>query len=753
MRKFKRIGVLLFASLLGVSLFLSANPLARGLPRPGSVVQIIEALGMGDIIVDDFNSDGLDDLAVASYTHDAVFLYFQGPNGLPAYPTTWIPTLAPSKISSGDVTSDGESDLIVLSEDQISVYERQFLDQFALTTTLFVNHPRDVAVGDYGLDGRNDIFVTGAFGTTIFFQDPSIPGLFNPDRKLNIPDAAGDSLSLARINDDDLIDFVVASPYHLASYIQIDLIFEISSTVMLDRMDYNPEYMSVGDVNSDNRVDIIIPRPSYRDDPPGILKILFSNVSCEFSLSDAIDIYGNVSTSALVDFEKDGTSEILVSLTDGNLSVVSQSSGFTLQTPPFITMTEPEGVRLLASGDFNEDSLEDVAVRVAGFVLVFFMEDFPAKLVMPIPSTFHLNEGETRDELIDLRQYFYDDYGTLIFALIFEEDPSNLDATLNGHFLGFKASSGWSGSLKFQVDAWDGNPRNDPTKSNVFSVWVNGVPRIVSVPPAEADVQSEYSYQIIVEDNYPEWDTIMYKLIIGSEGMRIDENGLLTWTPTDSGTKTVRIEVRDVFGLSDVQTFTIEVAPVPAPPPVLPPETPYVAGATVATLSAIAIAAIISENVKFALFLLFAPLYSKIRRERVLDHFIRGQIYGYILANPGEHYNAIKHALNLTNGSLAHHLKTLEREEFIKSRKFGLYRRFYPKHMRIPDDGDFRMNTMQKHIVDVINENPGISQKEIAKAMNVTPPTVNYHIGILASAKMIRVVRQGRKTQCFVDRS
>ncbi|MCK4367791.1 MAG: helix-turn-helix transcriptional regulator, partial [Thermoplasmata archaeon] len=71
----------------------------------------------------------------------------------------------------------------------------------------------------------------------------------------------------------------------------------------------------------------------------------------------------------------------------------------------------------------------------------------------------------------------------------------------------------------------------------------------------------------------------------------------------------------------------------------------------------------------------------------------------------------------------------------------------------IPEDGDFRMNNIQSNIVDFIDENPGISQKEIAQAMNVTPPTVNYHIGILASAKMIRVVREGRRTNCFIDRS
>lgn len=761
MRRFKKAAAIPFALLLAFSVFMSASPLAEGLPHPKEIPQQIDAEGMGAMIIEDLNSDGLDDLAVCGYAMGMVFVYFHreiaGGEPLPPFPDERIFTPFPSRIAAGDVTSDGKSDLVILGENQIRIYQQTPPNSFEFLIQLDLSDARDIAIGDSGPDGLNDIFVTGRLGTTVFFQEP-IPTRFHPLHNHFIPDAAGDSLTLTRINDDDFLDLVVASQSQIVTFMHIATNeYGINSTLELDTMDYNPEYLLVGDVNSDNLVDIVISRPRYDDDKNGMVKIFLSDPSHGYSPSDAIEVLADVSTLTLVDFEDDGTSEILLSLMDGNLYVMSQSSGFALPASPLITLSEPVcepgSVRLLASNDFNLDSRRDIAVRVPGFVLLFLMEDSPVELTMPIPSNFHLNEGETRHNLIDLRQYFSDDYGILDFRLIFEEDDSKLDAILSGHFLDFRAASGWSGSLTFQVEASDLNPMNRPAKSNVFSVWVNDAPRIVSTPPTTADIGSEYSYQIIVDDDYPEWDTTRFKLTSGSEGMKIDENGLLTWTPRDSGIKRVQIEVRDVFGLSDVQTFEIDVPPLPPPPPALPPETPYVTGTAAVALTAVAVAALISENIKWALLLLFLPLYSKIRRERVLDHFIRGQIYGYILANPGEHYNAIKQALNLTNGSLAHHLKTLEREEFVKSRKYGLYRRFYPKHMRIPDDGGFRMNPIQKHIMGLIGQNPGISQKEIARAINITPPTVNYHIGILASAKLIHVVRNGRKTQCFVDRS
>jgi uncharacterized membrane protein/DNA-binding MarR family transcriptional regulator len=152
--------------------------------------------------------------------------------------------------------------------------------------------------------------------------------------------------------------------------------------------------------------------------------------------------------------------------------------------------------------------------------------------------------------------------------------------------------------------------------------------------------------------------------------------------------------------------------------------------------------------------LLFIPLYTKIKKDDVLDHFLRGQVYGYIKANPGEHYNSIKKALSLKNGTLVYHLKTLEREEFIKSIADGRFKRFYPKEMKVPEPSDelvLRMNHIQHEILRIIRENAGITQKEIAAKIGLSTPTIHYHINIMMSARVINVKRVGRETQCFVE--
>jgi len=185
----------------------------------------------------------------------------------------------------------------------------------------------------------------------------------------------------------------------------------------------------------------------------------------------------------------------------------------------------------------------------------------------------------------------------------------------------------------------------------------------------------------------------------------------------------------------------------PAPP--VAPET--IAGGTVIMTVAVAgVAAAWTETGRFKLMWLFwVPLYTKLKRTSILDHFVRGQVYGYIKANPGEHYNAIKKALALKNGTLVYHLQTLEREEYIKSVSDGRYKRFYPAGMKVPEEPLVRLNKIQEIILRLIGDRPAISQKEIADQIGLSGATINYHINVMLKANVIKMEKLGRTTHCY----
>jgi len=148
---------------------------------------------------------------------------------------------------------------------------------------------------------------------------------------------------------------------------------------------------------------------------------------------------------------------------------------------------------------------------------------------------------------------------------------------------------------------------------------------------------------------------------------------------------------------------------------------------------------------------LFFPLYTKLKRKKILDNFTRGRIYEYIRSHPGSHFNEIKRELDLKNGSLTYHLMTLEREEFVKSRNSGVYKRFYLYNVRVPKRQVIKLSRIQESIVAVLLVQPGATQKAIVDITGIKQQTVNRNINQLLEYGAVRVHRSGRKTLCYLN--
>ncbi|MEW6069677.1 MAG: winged helix-turn-helix transcriptional regulator, partial [Candidatus Thermoplasmatota archaeon] len=183
-------------------------------------------------------------------------------------------------------------------------------------------------------------------------------------------------------------------------------------------------------------------------------------------------------------------------------------------------------------------------------------------------------------------------------------------------------------------------------------------------------------------------------------------------------------------------------------PSAITPATIVTIGGVAGITTLILFALVGTELGKYKFLTLLAPLFMKVRKEELLDNFLRGQIYGYIKANPGAHYTLIKSELDIKNGTLAYHLNLLERQELIKSKMDATRRRFYPAEMKTNEEITY-LNKTQEAIINAIREKPGVSQKEIAKVIGVSPQVVNYYIQQLEEGGVIRVVQEGKHTRCF----
>ncbi|MFA5772055.1 MAG: winged helix-turn-helix transcriptional regulator [Thermoplasmata archaeon] len=283
---------------------------------------------------------------------------------------------------------------------------------------------------------------------------------------------------------------------------------------------------------------------------------------------------------------------------------------------------------------------------------------------------------------------------------------------------------------------------------------------------------TNFTYQVLAADS--DSDLITYKL--NTTLLSIDATGYINGLIQIPGIYKIKIILNDTKE-ENFTEFTLIVEEAISPLPITTQEDKTliqlqfaIAGIIAVCITSTTLFIVFTEIGMFGFLSIFMPLFVKLKKEKVLDHFLRGQIYGLIRENPGAHYNHIKHKLELGNHELAHHLYTLEREGFITSKQDGIKKRFYPTDTTILPKGDsvenkpptdkeksefgIMFSSLQEKILQAIKDKPGISQIEIATKTNLSKQSVNYNIKRLYERGMIFIKDEGwgkRHMGCYLN--
>jgi predicted transcriptional regulator len=151
----------------------------------------------------------------------------------------------------------------------------------------------------------------------------------------------------------------------------------------------------------------------------------------------------------------------------------------------------------------------------------------------------------------------------------------------------------------------------------------------------------------------------------------------------------------------------------------------------------------------FLLLPLSMLMYTKLVHDKILDNFVRGKLFGFIQANPGEDCTTLMLNLDLPHGTLLYHLGRLEREELVTSRADGLHKRYYPANTSIPEPGPSRLTGSQETVYGLICGEPGISQIDMANKLGVSTVAVTYHLDALLEKEVISRKRIGLRYRYY----
>jgi predicted transcriptional regulator len=144
-------------------------------------------------------------------------------------------------------------------------------------------------------------------------------------------------------------------------------------------------------------------------------------------------------------------------------------------------------------------------------------------------------------------------------------------------------------------------------------------------------------------------------------------------------------------------------------------------------------------------------MYTRMSGPAVLEQATRERIYGHIQAKPGVHYRSLLRDLAMANGTLAHHLRALERERLIRLERRGLKLRFYPAGLppaeAAPDPEAEPLLPKQAALLEFVRANPGTSQARVATALGVSRQALHYHVHGLAERGLLAIEHHGRSTR------
>ena len=169
----------------------------------------------------------------------------------------------------------------------------------------------------------------------------------------------------------------------------------------------------------------------------------------------------------------------------------------------------------------------------------------------------------------------------------------------------------------------------------------------------------------------------------------------------------------------------------------------------VGALGSLVLGSLVLEFVKVTVLVaLMSPMLARMKSNRE-DMLTRGRLLGYLEANAGIHFSALRDALGLANGVTAYHLHTLESTGQIISWRDGKLRRYAISSLSREEIGRIRnpIAGTRLAILEVLSEsgNIGLSGTDIRLKLEISRQLLSHHLNELRNGEMVEAASQARR--------
>ena len=168
-----------------------------------------------------------------------------------------------------------------------------------------------------------------------------------------------------------------------------------------------------------------------------------------------------------------------------------------------------------------------------------------------------------------------------------------------------------------------------------------------------------------------------------------------------------------------------------------------------AALGSLAVGSILFEAMRVTVLIALAtPLLARMKANRE-DLLTRGRILGYLEANSGIHFSALRDALGLANGVTAYHLHTLEGQGEVISWRDGKLRRYAVSSLTKEELSRIRnpIGGTRLAILEVLADSGqiGLKGSDIKTKLQISRQLLSHHLSELKSAELVEPASKLRR--------
>ena len=168
-----------------------------------------------------------------------------------------------------------------------------------------------------------------------------------------------------------------------------------------------------------------------------------------------------------------------------------------------------------------------------------------------------------------------------------------------------------------------------------------------------------------------------------------------------------------------------------------------------AALGSLAVGSILFEAMRVTVLIALAtPLLARMKANRE-DLLTRGRILGYLEANSGIHFSALRDALGLANGVTAYHLHTLEGQGEVISWRDGKLRRYAVSSLTKEELSRIRnpIAGTRLAILEVLADSGqiGLKGSDIKTKLQISRQLLSHHLSELKSAELVEPASESRR--------